>query len=166
MWNPYVKRSAYTSISHFDVTSIYEMLCICIHFTFLCDMYVWNALYIYTNHILMWYLCVKRSVHVYIQPIADRVTQNLEIISKNFHLVPGVPTFLMGFIISTMYCVVLIVTPIGRMLVRWKGFGNNLEILCHPICNRLCQIVMWYLYVNHSACTYIITFGCDIYIWM
>ena len=25
----------------------------------------------------------------------------------------------------------------GRILVRWKSDRNNLEILCHPICNRL-----------------------------
>ena len=25
----------------------------------------------------------------------------------------------------------------GRILVGWKGFRNNLENLCHPICNRL-----------------------------
>jgi len=82
------------------------------------------------------------NTYARIQPIADSLAHNLEIISKNFHLVPGVPTFLMGFIISTMYCVVLIVTPIGRMLVRWKGFGNNLEVVCHPIYNWLSLIVM------------------------
>jgi len=41
---------------------------------------------------------------------------------------------LMGFII---YYVVLIVNPMGRILVRWKSFRKNLEIQCHPICNRL-----------------------------
>jgi len=25
----------------------------------------------------------------------------------------------------------------GRNLVLWKRFKNNLEILCHPVCNRL-----------------------------
>ena len=38
----------------------------------------------------------------------------------------------MGLII---YYLVLIVNPMGRILVRWKGFRINLEILCHPICN-------------------------------
>ena len=40
----------------------------------------------------------------------------------------------MGIII---YYLVLIVIPMGRILVRWKSSGNNLEMLCHPICNWL-----------------------------
>jgi len=43
----------------------------------------------------------------------------------------------MGFIISTIHDVVLIVNPMGIILVRWKSLRNNLEILCHPICTRL-----------------------------
>jgi len=35
------------------------------------------------------------------------------------------------------YSLVLIVNLTGRILVRWKRFGKNLKILCHPICNRL-----------------------------
>ena len=69
-----------------------------------------------------------------VQPIADRVAQNLEIISKNFQFSTRRTRILMGFII---YYVVLIVNPMGRILVCWKGFKNNLEIQCHPICNRL-----------------------------
>ena len=40
----------------------------------------------------------------------------------------------MRFII---YHLKLIVNPMGRILVRWKSFGKNLEMLCHPICNWL-----------------------------
>ena len=40
----------------------------------------------------------------------------------------------MGFVI---YYLVLIVNPVGRILIRWKSFRNNLEMLCHPICNWL-----------------------------
>jgi len=32
---------------------------------------------------------------------------------------------------------VLFVNPMGRILVRWKSFRNHLEMLCHPIYNRL-----------------------------
>ena len=39
---------------------------------------------------------------------------------------------LMGFII---YYLVLIINPMGRILVRWKSFRNNLEMLCHHTCN-------------------------------
>ena len=31
----------------------------------------------------------------------------------------------------------------GRILVCCKGFGNHLEILCHPICNRLSQKIFY-----------------------
>ena len=46
----------------------------------------------------------------------------LRLFLKTFNLVPGVP----GFIISYL---ILIVNPMGRILVRWKSFRNNLEIL-------------------------------------
>jgi len=29
------------------------------------------------------------------------------------------------------------VNPMGRILVRWQRFRNNLKIMCLPICNRL-----------------------------
>jgi len=69
-----------------------------------------------------------------IQPIADRVAQHLEINSKNFQFSTRRTRILMGFI---MYFLVLIVNPMGRILVRWKSFRNNLEMLCPPICNWL-----------------------------
>ena len=49
------------------------------------------------------------------QPIADRVAQNLEIISKNLHFSTRRTRILMGFII---YHLVLIVDPMGRILVH------------------------------------------------
>jgi len=69
----------------------------------------------------------------WIQPIADRVAQNLEIISKNLQLSTRRTRILMGFII---YYLVLIVHPMGRILVLWTGLKSHLEMLCHPICNR------------------------------
>jgi len=48
----------------------------------------------------------------------------------------------MGFI---NYYLVQIINPMGRILVRWKSFRNNLEMLCHPICNWL------YLYTQAVA---------------
>jgi len=69
-----------------------------------------------------------------IKPIADRVAQNLEIISKKFHFSTRYTSILMGFII---YFGELIVNPMGRNLVRWKSLSNSLEILCHRFCNRL-----------------------------
>ena len=49
------------------------------------------------------------------QPIADRVAQNLETISKNFQFSTRRTRILVGFII---YYLVLIVNPMGRILVR------------------------------------------------
>jgi len=70
--------------------------------------------------------------NTYVQPIADRVAQHLEIISKNFQFSTRRTRILMRFII---YHLKLIVNPMGRILVRWKSFENNLEMMCHPICN-------------------------------
>ena len=69
-----------------------------------------------------------------LQPTADRVAQHLEIILKNFQFSTRRTRILMRFII---YYLVLLVNPMGRILVRWTNFRNNLEILCHPICNWL-----------------------------
>jgi len=71
---------------------------------------------------------------VWVQPIANRVAQHVETISKNFQFSTSRTRILMGFII---YYLVLIVNPMGLILVRWKKIINNLEMLCHPICNWL-----------------------------
>jgi len=60
----------------------------------------------------------------------------------------------MGFII---YYLVLIVNPMGRILVRSKSFRNNLEMLCHPICN-------WRWWCWFSGLLYV--FCCMPRIWM
>jgi len=49
----------------------------------------------------------------------------------------------MGFII---YYLVPIVNPMGRILVCWKSFRNNLVMLCRPICEWL-YILFTYIYV-------------------
>ena len=67
------------------------------------------------------------------QPIADRVAQYLEIISKNFQFSTRHTKILMEFII---YYLALIVNPMGRILVRWKVFRNNLEMLCLQRCRK------------------------------
>ena len=69
-----------------------------------------------------------------LQPIADKVAQHLEIISKNPQFSTRRTRILMGFI---MYYSVLIVNRMGRILVRWNFLRNNLEMLCHPICKWL-----------------------------
>ena len=52
-----------------------------------------------------------------IQPIADRVAQNLEIISQNFQFSTRRTRVLMGFIIGAIYYLVLIVNPMGKILL-------------------------------------------------
>ena len=49
------------------------------------------------------------------QSIADRVAQHIEILSKNFQFSTRRTGILMGF---TIYYLVLIVNPMGRVLVR------------------------------------------------
>jgi len=70
-------------------------------------------------------------------------------VNKNFTAVPGVPR-IYRFSISTIHYVVLIVNPMGRILVRWQSLRNNLEILCHPICNRLYA----HMYIDTRVSTY------------
>ena len=77
-------------------------------------------------------ICVYESL--VLQPIADRVAQNLEFIPKYFQFSTRRTRILMGFII---YYSVLIVNPMGTILVCCKSFRKNLEIVRHPICNRL-----------------------------
>jgi len=74
--------------------------------------------YIVASFICM-YDCVTVTYFIHIQPIADRVAQHLEIISKNFRFSTRRTRILMGLII---YYLVLIVNPIGRILVRWNAF--------------------------------------------
>jgi len=57
--------------------------------------------------------------------------QNLQIISKKFQFSTRRTRILMGFIMSTIYHVVLISNSISRIVVRLKRFKKNLEILCH-----------------------------------
>jgi len=63
-----------------------------------------------TNHIF------ELDIHsTNVQPIADRVAQHLEIISKNFRFSTRRTRIHMGLIICYL---VLIVNPMGRILVR------------------------------------------------
>ena len=96
-----------------------------------------------------------------IQPIADRVAQHLEIISENFQFSTRRTRILMEFV---TYYLVLIITPMGRILIRWKSFRDNLEILRHPICNRLYMeyICIWmctwkfiHIYMQICMCIYV-----------
>jgi len=84
---------------------------------------------------------MNESYHQYawhvsrIQPIADTVAQNLEMISKNFQLVPGVPEF--SWNLSLVSSITWYESKIrGQNSGSLIFFRNNLEILCHPICNR------------------------------
>ena len=71
--------------------------------------------------VCMRYVCMYERMYVclhacvYVQPIADRVTLNLEIISKNLKFTTKCTNILMRLII---YYMVLIVNPMGRILVR------------------------------------------------
>ena len=100
--------------------------------------YTFTEFYVYARIVLSFW-----DLWNVIQPIADRVAQNLEIIFTNFNfkiiftnfnLVSGVPGFSWNLI--PMYHAVLIENPMGRNLVCWQSFCSNLKIPWHPICER------------------------------
>jgi len=62
-----------------------------------------------------WCLDAIKHPHAVIQPIPDGVAQHLEMISKDFRFSTRRARLLMGLVI---YYLVLIVTPMGRILVR------------------------------------------------
>jgi len=120
---------------------IYKLYILCWYIQYTNPIHVHELHILYTNQI-----CVHVCTHVHecihkmcipcgvIQPIADRVAQHLEIISKNFQFSTRRTRILMGFIFCYL---VIIVNPMGRILVRWKFFRNNLKMRFHPICNWL-----------------------------
>ena len=75
--------------------------------------HVWHDSFVYVCDMIHSYICVT----CFMQPIADRVAQNLEIVSKNFQFSTRRTRILMGLII---YYLELIVNPMRRILVRWK----------------------------------------------
>ena len=72
-----------------------------------------------------------------VQPIADRVAQNLEIISKKFQFSTRRTRILTGYIISTMLLLGTNRKSHRQNSSLLKSFQNNLKILCQPISNRL-----------------------------
>ena len=62
-----------------------------------------------------WCLDAIKHPHAVIQLIANRVAQHLEMISEDFRFSTRRARLLMGLVI---YYLVLIVTPMGRILVR------------------------------------------------
>jgi len=77
-----------------------------------------------------------------------KVAQQLEINFQNFQFSTRRTRILMGFI---MHYMVLIVNPMGRILVRWKRFRNNLEMLCHPICNWLYRKMTYWIPMTYQS---------------
>ena len=83
-------------------------------------------------------LCLCMCVYVVIQPTADRLAQNLEIIFKNFQFSTRRTRIPMGCIISTMLLHGTNRKSHGQNSSALTKIKNNLKILCHPIINRLC----------------------------
>ena len=79
-------------------------------------------------------LYLLREVHIYIQPIVYRVAQHLEIVSKTF------PTN--QYSAHGIYDWYQVINDEshenpGTPGTKLKVLRNNLEMLCHPICNWL-----------------------------
>jgi len=80
----------------------------------------------------------------YVQPIADRVALNLEIIFKTFSTNQNSAHFIYDW-----YQVITDKSHenAGTPGTKLKVFRNNLQILCHPICNWLYEYIYKYIYV-------------------
>jgi len=83
------------------------------------------------------------------QPIADKVAQNLEIISKTFQSCIRRTRILMGFF--DIY-VVLIVNPMSRILVRWN-FLAIISRFCATLSAIGCTVLHVLLCCRHSTTT-------------
>ena len=79
--------------------------------------------------------CQER-VLVVIQPIADSVAQNLEMMFKNYQFSTRRTRIRMGFI-NTMIFGGTNHKSHRQNSGSLKSFTKNLKILCHLICNRL-----------------------------
>ena len=77
---------------------------------------------------------IHRFYHRMKQPLADRVAQNLEIISKIFQFSTRRTRSLMRFMI---YHLVLMLNPMGRILVCSIFLRNNHEIFLATL--RICK---------------------------
>jgi len=113
--------------------------------------YIHMNIHMYGNHESSWlnsWHVVSDYEHIFdnkLQPTVDRVAQNLEIISRNLHLVPGIPGFSWDLLLISCYYLVLIVNPMCRMLVRRRLDRSNLNILCHPICIGLHVLIFYHI---------------------
>ena len=88
----------------------------------------------------------------------------LNLYFKNFEFSTRRTRILM---VLVMFYLVLNVNPMGRILVRWKSFKNNLEMLCHPICNWLYVNMYIHIYIYTHINSYIyIYLHMRIYIYM
>ena len=81
-----------------------------------------------------------RCIHI-VQPIADRVVQNLEIISKQ---IPTNQNSAHGIYDSHQVINDQSHENPGTSGTHSKVFRNNLKMLCHPICNWL--YLIYYAY--------------------
>ena len=97
--------------------------CICVyHIDMHPDVHMHADTCVYTS------LCMCIHICIHIQPIAERVPQDPEIISTKNQFSSRHTRIVMGFII---YYLVLISNPMGRIVVRWQNweitFQNSLR---------------------------------------
>ena len=122
----------------------HQLICLfhCVGFLVFCHTYIHMlCTYVYVSHFQMFWTLFNDNIVLVtytwtntcqIQPIADRVAQHLEIISKTF---------------ATKFCPWdLRLVPSNKSWIQWesgtpgtklKVFRNLLQMLCHPICNWL-----------------------------
>ena len=146
---------------------MYIYMCIYIYaykWIYIC-IYIYIYIYIDINVYIYTYIYTYTFMYVNVQPIAYRVAKKIDIMSKNFQFSTRRTRILMGFIISTIYHLVLIVNPMGRILVRWI-FLQIISRFCSTLSAigcmyKTCKYI--YIYIKHiyiNMCKYIHLYIC------
>jgi len=80
---------SFALFTHVYYICTYDYIYVYIH------IYLCMIIYIYTYTFvnIYMYMYMRACIYLHVQPIADKVAQNLEIISKTFNIVSGIPEF-------------------------------------------------------------------------
>ena len=96
-----------------------------------------------------------------VQPIADRVANNFEEISKKIQLSTRRHRILIGLIITTKVLHGNNHKSNGQNSGSLKSFRNNVKSLCHPICNHLYVSMVVCIHNMFSLPLHVLVQGCD-----
>jgi len=119
-------------------------------------LYMYSYMHLYVCPTSFLYILIHASIcmpHIMYRQLQIGWHSILRLFLKNFQFSTRRTRILMGFII---YYLILIVNPMGKILVCWKSFRINLEMLCHPICSWLYTYSYMPLYICPTSFAYIL----------